>query len=71
MALLNTHGWKFKQTDFFTPAEKAMFIQLRDGGSLSTFRIAACESCGEDVLKGKRFCSAKCKEKKQRETGNG
>jgi hypothetical protein len=47
-----------------TPAELQYFRNMREIGEITFFRCALCVTCGAEVLKGKKFCSKPCKEKK-------
>jgi hypothetical protein len=46
-----------------TSVEKTLFKDMRDAGSISVFKMGSCVVCGDDVIKGKKFCSRECKEK--------
>ena len=45
-----------------TSGERAQFLQLKEAGVISFFRIAHCEQCDQEVIRGKRFCSERCHE---------
>lgn len=61
MGLEDTTLTKFRpDLPYMTATETALFKKMRAGGQLSFFRSGACELCGEEVLKGKRWCSKKC-----------
>lgn len=64
---MDTFGWQFKQTDYFTPAELATFKKLRAAGVVSHFRTSNCEVCQLEILKGKKFCSITCKQKVEKD----
>ncbi len=38
-------------------AERTLFKKMREDGTLSYFRTAACRMCKAEILKGKTFCS--------------
>lgn len=58
-----TDDFKFKQTDYCTGPEREAFRQLRKSGEITFFGTDACAQCGTDVIKGKKYCSIKCKTK--------
>ena len=47
---------------FMKRGELAELRQMREAGVVSFFRVAACQQCGTEVIKGKRFCRAQCAE---------
>lgn len=48
--------------DYMTSAEMKTFESMRNSGELTYFREMPCKGCGRPILKGKLFCSKKCKE---------
>lgn len=70
MVLQNFRSVRLKfnpDLDYMTPAELQYFRNMREIGDITFFRCALCETCGTEILKGKRFCSKPCKEKKMSE----
>jgi hypothetical protein len=64
VSLRQTYGSKFDPAkDYMTSVEKTLFKDMRDAGSISVFKMGSCVVCGDDVIKGKKFCSRECKEK--------
>jgi hypothetical protein len=56
--------------DYMTAGEMQMFRSLREANDISFYRTAACRMCGTEILKGKTYCSRKCKAKKERQMAN-
>jgi hypothetical protein len=53
------------ELEYQTKAERDTFAALRRSGRLSFFRVGMCEICGNEVIKGKKFCSAECYRKRK------
>ena len=53
--------------EFMTRPEREHFKRLRDIGAVSFFRSSTCIACGEEILKGKKYCSETCMEKMEEE----
>lgn len=63
MSLRQTYGSKFDpRKDYMTPAEKTLFNDMREAGSISIFQMGRCEMCKADIISSKKFCSRECKE---------
>ena len=46
--------------EYMTKPEMQAFKKMVVKGEITFFKISECETCGEDIIKGKRFCSKKC-----------
>lgn len=51
--------------DFMTADELELFQALRETGAITVYRTATCEECGIEIIKGKKYCSRTCKNKKE------
>lgn len=55
-------GFSFNaNSDYMSNAENAHFKMAREQGLITFFRTAACRVCRAEVLKGKTYCSKRCK----------
>lgn len=50
---------------FMSKSEAARFQAMRETGALSFYDTGACESCGVEVPKIKRYCSQTCASKEK------
>lgn len=58
-----TYGQSFNSDrEYMTEPERQMFEEMRHGGQITIFQIGACEACGADVPRSKKYCSKKCME---------
>jgi len=52
---------------FMSKSEAIRFRDMRELGALSFYDTGACEVCGAEVPKIKRYCSQTCASKKTKE----
>lgn len=48
--------------DYMTLAEMQTFKEMRESGMITYFREVPCHRCSKPILRGKIYCSKKCKE---------
>ena len=55
-------GFSFNaDLDYMSNAERLEFEKMQRGGRITFFRTAICRICRTEVLKGKTYCSKRCK----------
>lgn len=54
---------------YMTQPERSMFKKLIKADQITMFRMGACERCGAEMVKHKRFCSWECFDAQEGEHG--
>jgi hypothetical protein len=56
-------GWRISDGPCMTVSDRTVLRSMREAGQATFFRTAACDACGIEVAKGKRYCSYGCMER--------
>jgi hypothetical protein len=51
--------------EYMSKVEIEEFNHLVQSGHITFFGTSACETCGKDIIKGKRYCSYECVPKEE------